>query len=37
MNGSYQGMCVEFEQKNNNIGLPTFKLPASSKHFKTNP
>ena len=32
MNGSYQLMCVEFEQKNNNIGLPTFKLSASSKN-----
>jgi len=32
INGSYEGICVEFEQKkHNNIGFPTFKLPSGTK------
>ena len=38
MNGSYERICVDFEQKTkqtkqNNIGFPTFKLPPSTKNF----
>jgi len=39
-NASNEGICVEFWKKKqqHNLGLPTFKLPASTEHlFKTNP
>jgi len=29
---SNEGICVEFEEKKHNFGLPTFKLPASTKN-----
>ena len=33
-----KGICVEFSRKKqHNLGLPTFKLPANTKHLKTNP
>jgi len=34
INGSYEGICVKFEQKtHNNIGFPTFKLPPGTKNL----
>jgi len=34
INASNDGICVEFRRKTQHkIGLPTFKLPASTKHI----
>ena len=34
INDSNEGICVEFRRKKqHNIGLPTFKLPASTKNL----
>jgi len=33
INASYEDICVAFEEKQHNIGVPTFKLPASAKHI----
>jgi len=34
INTSNEGICVEFSRKKrHNLGLPTFKLPASTKHI----
>ena len=38
INASNDGICVEFEKKEHNLGLPTFKLPTSTKKgLKTHP
>ena len=35
---SNEGICGGFwRKKQHNLGLPTFKLPTSTKPFKTNP
>ena len=35
INASNEGICVDqvLKQNQQNLGLPTFKLPASSKHL----
>ena len=36
IDGSYEGICVEFEQKNKKTkqhGFPTFRLPPSTKYI----
>jgi len=34
INASNEGICVEFCRKNpHNLGLPTFKLPTSTKNI----
>jgi len=33
INASNEEICVEFRRKKNNLGLPTFKLPASTKNL----
>ena len=33
INASNVGICVEFEEKQHNLDLPTFKLPASTKNL----
>jgi len=31
---TYEGICVEFERKKtHNIGVPSFRFPASTKHI----
>jgi len=30
---SYEGICVEFYEKSTHLVLPTFKLPANTKHI----
>jgi len=32
INASYEGICVELERKQHNIGFPTFKLQGSTKN-----
>ena len=38
MNGSYEGICVEFESKNNTtLGCPLSNYPQVLKHFYDQP
>ena len=33
INASDEEFVLSFEEKTTNLGLPTFKLPSSTKHF----